>query len=546
MVRSWGVGRTVKSVALVPVPLAFVTVIGPVLAPVGTTAVIWVEELTVKLVEATPPNFTEVVPVKFVPTIVTEVPAGPLVGENEVIVGEPAGVTVKFDELVAVPPGVVRLILPVCAPEGTTAVIWVFELTVKVVALVFLNFTSVAPVRLVPVMTTEVPTGPLIGTKEVIVGAGTVVTVKFTALVAVPSGVVTLIFPVVAPFGTVAVIWLSEFTVKAAEVAPNFTELAPVNPVPLIVTRVPTGPLVGEKPVMVGGVGPVTVKSWALVAVPEGVVTAIFPVVAPEGTIAVSWVPEGFHENVVALVTLNFTDVVPTKLDPLIVTEDPTGPLVGEKPVMLGAHEEPTVKSSRLVAEPSGLTTRILPVVAPVGTVAVMRLGELMVNPAAIPLKSTDVTPWKWFPPMATLVPTGPQAGEKPVISGGGAACAAGAARATSTVATARLRARRRPIGGLRALIAPPHVRCASSPALSVPQEGSQRIGQKDEMKTADVLFRFLDRGIRACEKAPAASFRSGGSCSCLSLRHTCRLQSQPMEAATWTAKRVALLRPCS
>lgn len=40
MVRSWGVGRTVKSVALVPVPLAFVTVIGPVLAPVGTTAVI--------------------------------------------------------------------------------------------------------------------------------------------------------------------------------------------------------------------------------------------------------------------------------------------------------------------------------------------------------------------------------------------------------------------------------------------------------------------------------------------------------------------------
>jgi hypothetical protein len=473
MVRSWGVGRTVKSVALVPVPLAFVTVIGPVLAPLGTTAVIWVEELTVKLVEATPPNFTEVVPVKFVPTIVTEIPAGPLVGENEVIVGEPAGVTVKFDELVAVPPGVVTLILPVCAPEGTTAVIWVSELTVKVVALVFLNFTSVAPVRLVPVMITEVPTGPVIGTKEVIVGAGTVVTVKFPGLVAVPSGVVTLILPVVAPFGTVAVICVSEFTVKLAEVVPNFTEVAPVNPVPLIVTRLPTGPLVGENPVMAGGVGPVTVKSWALVAVPEGVVTAILPVVAPDGTVAVSWMPEGFHENVVAFVTLNFTDVVPTKLDPLMVTDDPTGPLVGEKPVMLGEHAEPTVKSSRLVAEPSGVTTRILPVVAPVGTVAVMRLPELMVKLAAIPLKSTDVAPWRWFPPMATLVPTGPQAGEKAVISGGGAACAAGAARATtSTVATARLRARRQPIRGLRALIAPPRLRCASSPALSLPQEG--------------------------------------------------------------------------
>ena len=40
----------------------------------------------------------------------------------------------------------------------------------------------------------------------------------------------------------------------------NFTVLAPVNPVPVITTEVPTGPLVGLKPVIVGGVGVPTLK----------------------------------------------------------------------------------------------------------------------------------------------------------------------------------------------------------------------------------------------------------------------------------------------
>ena len=75
----------------------------------------------------------------------------------------------------------------------------------NVVALVPLNLTDVAPVRFVPVITTEAPTGPLVGAKLVIVGAP-VATVKLLALVAVPPGVVTEIGPVVAPAGTVAVI----------------------------------------------------------------------------------------------------------------------------------------------------------------------------------------------------------------------------------------------------------------------------------------------------------------------------------------------------
>ena len=77
----------------------------------------------------------------------------------------------------------------------------VAEFTVKV-ALAPLNVTAVAPVKLVPLMVTLLPTGPLAGVKLVTVGG--LITVKLLALVAVPPGVVTLIVPVVAPAGTVA------------------------------------------------------------------------------------------------------------------------------------------------------------------------------------------------------------------------------------------------------------------------------------------------------------------------------------------------------
>ena len=113
--------------------------------------------------------------------------------------------------LVAVPPGVVTESVPLLAPAGTLVVIWVAESTVKV-ADVPLKPTSVAPVRFVPVIVTDVPTGPLVGAKLVIAAAGAV-TVKLAVLVAVPPGVVTLSVPVVAPVGTVAVIWVAESTV---------------------------------------------------------------------------------------------------------------------------------------------------------------------------------------------------------------------------------------------------------------------------------------------------------------------------------------------
>ena len=80
--------------------------------------------------------------------------------------------TLKFCALVAVPPGVVTLTLPVVAPAGTVAEIDEAELTVKMVALVPLNLTAVAPFKLVPVIETFVPTLPLVGESDEIVGGG--------------------------------------------------------------------------------------------------------------------------------------------------------------------------------------------------------------------------------------------------------------------------------------------------------------------------------------------------------------------------------------
>src|SRR6185503_10485226 len=166
-----GAGITVKLAALVAVPPGVVTLSGPVVAPAGTVAWIAVAEVTEKLDALTPLNATAVAPVKFVPLIVTLVPTGPLAGAKLVIVGA-LDDTVKLAALVAVPPGVVTLSGPVVAAAGTAAWIAVAEVTVKLAALTPLNRTAVAPVKFVPLIVTLVPTGPLVGVKLVIVGAG--------------------------------------------------------------------------------------------------------------------------------------------------------------------------------------------------------------------------------------------------------------------------------------------------------------------------------------------------------------------------------------
>src|SRR6185369_2092038 len=91
------------------------------------------------------------------------------------------------------------------------------------------------------------------------------------------------IFPVVAAAGTVAVICEGVLTANAATVPLNFTALAPVKFNPVIETLAPAGPLAGENPSIRGA----TAKLEPLVAVFNGVVTLIGPVVAPTGTVAV-------------------------------------------------------------------------------------------------------------------------------------------------------------------------------------------------------------------------------------------------------------------
>ena len=71
--------------------------------------------------------------------------------------------------------------------------------TVKLVA-VAPNVTFVVPVKPAAVITTFVPTGPLIGAKLVISG----MTRNFLLLVSAPPGVVTATGPVVAPLGRLA------------------------------------------------------------------------------------------------------------------------------------------------------------------------------------------------------------------------------------------------------------------------------------------------------------------------------------------------------
>src|SRR5882672_4186151 len=116
-------------------------------------------------VAAIPLNVTVLVPLvapKFVPTIVTAVATGPLVGARLVRVG--GTVTVNDTPLLASPPTVTTT-LPVVAPVGTGTTMLVVDQLVGVAA-VPLNVTVLLPCvapKFVPVIVTAVATGALDG-----------------------------------------------------------------------------------------------------------------------------------------------------------------------------------------------------------------------------------------------------------------------------------------------------------------------------------------------------------------------------------------------
>lgn len=182
------------------------------------------------------------------------------------------------------PPGVVTEMGELFAALGTVVIICVpDEFTLKT-ALLPPNATLDTAVKLLPLIVTEVPTGPLAGLKLLIVGACN--TVKLVPLVATPPAVVTDIGPVVAAEGTVAIIFIP-LNLKLALIPLKATRVAPFRLLPLMVTAAPTPPIVGEKLTIVGGALETTLKVEPLVAEPPPVVTAIKPLVAAGGTVAV-------------------------------------------------------------------------------------------------------------------------------------------------------------------------------------------------------------------------------------------------------------------
>jgi hypothetical protein len=105
--------------------------------------------------------------------MVTDVPAGPSPGLRLVVLG--VGIpTVKPTPLLATPPTVTTT-LPVVAPVGTVATMLV-ALQLVGVADVPLNLTVLVPCvapKFAPVIVTDVPTGPELGLRLVMLGTAT-------------------------------------------------------------------------------------------------------------------------------------------------------------------------------------------------------------------------------------------------------------------------------------------------------------------------------------------------------------------------------------
>src|SRR5438128_2131245 len=195
-------------------------------------------------------------------------------------------------------------------------------------------------------------------------GTRTTTTSKESALRVETAPFETTIGPSVAPGGTVAVIWVSESMLPPAAASPNLTPVAWENPLPVIVTLSPTTPLWGVKEVMASGI----VKVPELRAVPATVVSAILPVVAPGGMVALTCVALT-GVTFAAATPLKVTPVGPDRFDPLTVTTVPATPLDGLKPEIVGGKI--TVNASPFET-PAAVTTVTAALVAVSGTVTVI------------------------------------------------------------------------------------------------------------------------------------------------------------------------------
>ena len=303
----------------------------------GVIAVMEVALATTTLVAATPPTFTPLAPVKFVPVMVMAVPPSvvPDGGLTLVMVGVRTAY-VNALALLAVPLAVVTVIgLAPTPPAGVTAVITVVETATTFVAATPPTITLLALVKFVPVMVMAVPprVEPEVGLTLVIVGGGGTY-LNVTGCVVGPPGVVTTIVlspRVAAGVFAVMVVAFTKTTFVAA-ISPIFTLVTPVKLVPVMVMAVPPrfDPTAGLTALIVGA-RTICVNAPVLVAVPPVVVTATSLAPAtPAGVIAVMEVSLT-TTTLVAATPPTFTLLAPVRFAPVIVmaVPPPVDPDVG-------------------------------------------------------------------------------------------------------------------------------------------------------------------------------------------------------------------------
>jgi hypothetical protein len=412
-------------------PLGVVTTTFPVVAPSGTVVARLVEvpPVSAAVVPLNVTVFDPSVDTKLVPVIVTGNPAGPEVADKLVIVARET--TVNRTPLLGGSAGIVTTTFPVVAPDGTSTSISLGFQSVGVAA-VPLKVTLLVPwlfPKSEPKIETDCPTEPEllpVGVdRNEIEGGDT--TVKLIPLLAAPPEYVTTTLPVDAAAGT-GTTMLPGLQVAGVAVVPlNVTVVAPwlvPKPDPAIVTEVPAAPVAGDTLVRTG-LG-LSVKACGLVAWPP-TVTTTFPLVDPTGGNATIWLSD--HEVGVAGVPLNVTVLVPwesPKGPPLIWTEVPTVPELGDRLVMLGL----TVKRIPLLSEvlkfASWYSTLTGLVTAHDGTATTKTVSLVLVGKAIheLPKKSLKTTTGrvpaalKPTPVIVMEFPIIPDVGDKFVISG--------------------------------------------------------------------------------------------------------------------------------
>ena len=279
---------------------------------------------------------------KFVPTIVTVVPGPPVRGEMLVITG--ARVTLNASALLPSPFDVTTT-LPLVAPAGTTADI--AELvTFETEPATPLKVTVESAPKLLPKITIVPPAGAEVGCSLDKLGGK--ITVKLAELLSTPLAC-TVTPPVVAPVGTVVEMLVGLQAAILADTPLNCTVpwLEP-KLLPEMVIGVPTCPDDGLTEATLGAGNTVNVTPLLVLPAPD--VTTTGPVAAPDGTAHTMVVADQGQSE--ASMPLKVTFPVPCvdpKLLPLIVTEAPIAPELGDRLLMAGTT---TVKSVPLLSTP--------------------------------------------------------------------------------------------------------------------------------------------------------------------------------------------------